>query len=123
MGARVITTLHAIPTGGMCRDWYCFAGTSSSSLPTPARWLIVAADAITDIDVTAAESLAELHRGLQQRGVELYFGGLKGPVRDRLARYGLLEPIGADHFAPTVGSAVNLYRSRQVVDWKDWDEV
>jgi len=91
--------------------------------PTPTTWLIVAADAITDIDVTAAESLAELHRGLQQRGVELYFGGLKGPVRDRLARYGLLALIGADHFAPTVGSAVNLYRSRHAVDWKDWDEV
>ena len=106
-----------------CEIFRQHAEAAVAASPTPARWLIVAADAITDIDVTAAESLAELHRGLQQRGVELYFGGLKGPVRDRLARYGLLEPIGADHFAPTVGSAVNLYRSRQVVDWKDWDEV
>ena len=30
--------------------------------------------------------------------------------------------IGADHFMPTVGSAVNLYRSQHTVDWKDWDE-
>ena len=43
-------------------------------------------------------------------------------IRDR-AQYGLLSQIGEDHFASTVGSAVNRYRSRHAVDWKDWDEV
>ncbi len=90
---------------------------------TPARWLVVAADAITDIDVTAADSLLELHRELAEMGIELHFAGLKGPVRDLLAHYGLLGVIGADHFAPTVGSAVNLYRAKHAVDWTDWHEV
>ena len=93
-----------------------------AAAPTPTHWLIVAADAISDIDITAADSLAELHRELAQRGVELHFAGLKGAVRDRLASYGLLALIGADCFAPTVGSAVNLYRGQHAVDWKDWDE-
>ena len=93
-----------------------------AAAPTPTHWLIVAADAISDIDITAADSLAELHRELAQRGVELHFAGLKGAVRDRLASYGLLALIGADRFAPTVGSAVNLYRGQHAVDWKDWDE-
>jgi high affinity sulfate transporter 1 len=91
--------------------------------PTPPKWLIVAADAITDIDVTAADSIETLHRDLQQHGVELHFAGLKGPVKDRLAHDGLMQRIGADHFAPTVGSAVNQYRGQHAVDWKDWDEV
>lgn len=91
--------------------------------PTPPKWLIVAADAITDIDVTAAESLEKLHRELRQRGVELHFAGLKGPVKDRLAHYGLMAQIGEDHFSSTVGSAVNRYRSQHAVDWKDWDEM
>ena len=93
-----------------------------AAAPTPTHWLIVAADAISDIDITAADSLAELQRELALRGVELHFAGLKGPVRDRLASYGLLALIGADRFAPTVGSAVNLYRGQHAVDWKDWDE-
>ena len=92
------------------------------SSPTPPQWLIVAADAITDIDITAADTLIDLRAELQQGGVALHFAGLKGPVRDRLAQYGLLDQLGADHFSPTVGSAVNLYRIQHAVDWKDWDE-
>ncbi|HRD97019.1 MAG TPA: SulP family inorganic anion transporter [Rubrivivax sp.] len=91
--------------------------------PTAPKWLVIAADAITDIDITAAESLEVLHAELLQRGIELHFAGLKGPVKDRLAQYGLLSQIGEDHFSSTVGSAVNRYRSRHAVDWKDWDEV
>ena len=90
--------------------------------PTPPVWLIVAADAISDIDITAAESLDHLHDELLQQGVALHFAGLKGPVKDRLAHYGLLVHFGADRFEPTVGSAVNRYRSEHAVDWRDWDE-
>jgi len=90
---------------------------------TPTRWVIVAADAITDIDITAADSMLALKNELAQRGVELHFAGLKGQVKDRLASYGLLEVMGSDRFAPTVGRAVNVYRSHFKLDWKDWDEV
>jgi MFS superfamily sulfate permease-like transporter len=76
--------------------------------PTPPKWLIVAAEAITDVDITAADSLQTLHQELKQMGVELHFAGLKGLVKDRLS--------------PTVGSAVNRYRSQHAVDWKDCDE-
>jgi 2-keto-4-pentenoate hydratase/2-oxohepta-3-ene-1,7-dioic acid hydratase in catechol pathway len=39
---------------------------SKSRRPRP-KWLIIAADAITDIDITAAESLQMLHDELAQR--------------------------------------------------------
>ncbi len=80
------------------------------------------ADAITDVDITAAEVLMALHGELQQQGVELWFAGMKGPVKDRLKHYGTLDVIGQDIFSPTVGSAVTLYRAKHTVDWKDWDE-
>jgi anti-anti-sigma regulatory factor len=85
--------------------------------------VVIAADAISDIDSSAAEVLVELDRELRERGVTLVFAGLKGQVKDRLARYGLAEVFGPERFESTVGSAVNLYRSRHQVDWKDWDEV
>lgn len=90
--------------------------------PTPTHWVVVAADAITDVDITAAEVLMALHGELRQQGVALLFAGMKGPVKDRLKHYGTLDVIGQDIFSPTVGSAVNLYRASHVVDWKDWDE-
>jgi MFS superfamily sulfate permease-like transporter len=88
----------------------------------PVRQVIVAADAISQVDVTAAEALATLERELRERGVELQFAGLKGPVKDSLARLGLADTFRPQQFSSTVGSAVNLYRSRFPVDWKDWDE-
>jgi high affinity sulfate transporter 1 len=89
---------------------------------TPTRAVIVAAEAITDVDLTAADVLAGLHRELQGRGIALTFAGLKGPVKDRLLHYGLTEMFAADRLAPTVGTAVKAYRAEYAVDWKDWDE-
>jgi len=94
-----------------------------ASAPTPTLRLVVVADAITDIDITAADVLVKLHQDLTQQGIELWFTGLKGQVKDRLKDYGTLDVIGHDIFAPTVGNAVNLYRISHAVDWKDWDEV
>ena len=93
-----------------------------ASASTPTRRVVVVADAISDVDITAAEMLVELHRELKHQGIELWFAGLKGPVKDRLQHYGTLQVIGTDIFSPTLGQAVNLYRSTHAVDWKDWDE-
>jgi len=90
--------------------------------PAPIRRVVVAADAITDVDVTAADALTTLHGELHQLGIELWFAGMKGPVKDRLRHYGTLDTLGSDVFAPTVGRAVNLYRATYPVEWKDWDE-
>ena len=93
-----------------------------SEAPTPTRCVVVVADAITEVDITAADALVSLHQALAQQDIKLWFAGLKGPVRDRLHDYGTLEIMGHDIFSPTVGNAVNRYRSTHTVDWKDWDE-
>ena len=94
-----------------------------SNAPTPTVRLVVVADAISDIDITAADTLASLYQELKQQGITLWFAGLKGQVRDHLKAYGTLDLIGHDVFAPTVGNAVNRYRASHALDWKDWDEV
>lgn len=90
--------------------------------PPPVRRLIVVSDAITDVDVTAADALVNLHNELQKLGVELRFAGMKGTVKDRLRHYGTLDTLGHDIFSTTAGFAVNQYRQAYQVDWKDWDE-
>ena len=87
------------------------------------RWLVVAAEPITDIDTTAAEMLDELITDLARRGTELHFAELKGPTKDRLGVYGIFARLGADHFHPTVGSAVSAYLQRYPdVEWQDWED-
>ncbi|QTD46452.1 SulP family inorganic anion transporter [Ottowia testudinis] len=89
---------------------------------TPTQQVVVAAEAVNDIDVTAADMLAELDQELKARGIDLQFAGLPGHVRDLIIRYGLSPRFDAEHFHPTLGNAVSRYRRAHSVDWKDWDE-
>jgi len=52
--------------------------------PTPTKWVIVAAEPVTDIDITAADMLAELDEKLHQAGMDLCFAEMKGPEKDIL---------------------------------------
>lgn len=88
----------------------------------PARWVVVAAEPVTDVDTTAAEMIEELDEELLLLGVELAFAEMKDPVRDRLRSYGLSERIGRDFFFPTMGVAVKDYLARNDVEWTDWEE-
>ena len=88
----------------------------------PLRRIVIAAEPMTDVDTTAADTLLEVHTDLARRGIDLSFAELKDPVKDKLARYGLLDRIGAARFYPTVGSAVHAYVDAYSVDWRDWED-
>jgi MFS superfamily sulfate permease-like transporter len=75
----------------------------------PIERVVVVANAMTDVDSTGAEILTEVLDDLDRRGVAFAFAGLKGVVRDRLARYGLVERIGMDAFFPNTISAVEAH--------------
>jgi high affinity sulfate transporter 1 len=90
--------------------------------PTPVRWLVVAAEPVTSVDVTAADMLAELDERLHEEGIELCFAELKDPVKDKLKRFGVFAGIGEDFFFPTVGVAAGSYLASHAVDWVDWED-
>jgi high affinity sulfate transporter 1 len=80
--------------------------------PTAVRWLVVTAEPVTSIDVTAADMLAELDAWLRQQGIELRFAEMKGPVKDKLKRFGLFEHFGQQTFFATIDEAVRAYRAQ-----------
>jgi high affinity sulfate transporter 1 len=88
----------------------------------PVRWIVVAAEPITDVDTSAADTLHQLLAELRQQGVTLAFAELKDPVKDRIKRYGLFDAIGPDRFFPTVGTAVDGYVEATGTKWVDWEE-
>lgn len=90
--------------------------------PTPVQWMIVAAEPVTSVDVTAADMLAELDGTLHARGIELGFAELKDPVKDKLKRFGLFTQIGEGFFFPTIRAAAETYLESHTVDWADWDD-
>ena len=77
--------------------------------PTP-RWIVVAAEPITDVDTTAADMLEDLDEALNAKGISLVFAEMKDPVREKIERYELTRTIDPAHFFPTVGAAVAALR-------------
>jgi high affinity sulfate transporter 1 len=84
--------------------------------PEPVNWIIVYANAITDIEVTAADMLSELDVELNARGIHLVFAGLKDPVYQHVCGYQLQQEIVPEHFFPNITSAVRAYLAEYHVD-------
>ena len=81
------------------------------------RWIIIAAEPITDVDTTAADILLELDAALDEQGTRLVFAELKDPVRRKIERYGLTRAIEPEHFFPTIEAAVAAYSAHTGAEW------
>jgi high affinity sulfate transporter 1 len=90
--------------------------------PTPVRWLVVAAEPVTSVDVTAADAVCELDDTLHAAGIELCFAEMKDPVKDKLKRFGLFTRFGERTFFATLGESVSAYRATHPVEWVDWED-
>ncbi|MCU1518561.1 MAG: transporter [Pseudarthrobacter sp.] len=87
-----------------------------AAAPGPVRWVIVAAEPITDLDTTALDELIQLDDELAQEDISLVFAEMKGPIKDRLTRFGAAARFTPDHFYPTIHSAVRSYRKEAGID-------
>ncbi|MFJ5700205.1 SulP family inorganic anion transporter [Arthrobacter sp. NPDC093139] len=77
--------------------------------PQPVHCVIVAAEGITGVDTTAVEHLVQLDEDLEHKGISLVFAELKGPVKDRLAKFGLADRFDRSHHFSTIESAVDHF--------------
>ena len=90
--------------------------------PTPVRWLVVAAEPVTSVDVTASDVVCELDDTLHAAGIELCFAEMKDPVKDKLKRFGLFTRLGEQTFFATIDEAVSAYLATHPVQWVDWKD-
>jgi sulfate permease, SulP family len=78
--------------------------------PTPLRWLIVDASAITDIDYSAARSIRELLDELKQKGVGLVFARVSPYLRADLDRHRIAAALGENRIFATLHEAITAVR-------------
>ncbi|MBX4168576.1 SulP family inorganic anion transporter [Rhodococcus sp. DMU2021] len=78
----------------------------------PIEWVVLAAEPITDLDISAVEEIERLDDYLAHRGIRLAFAAMKGPVKDKLHRMQSGNRFGAGRFHPTVRTAVVAFRHR-----------
>jgi sulfate permease, SulP family len=77
--------------------------------PSPVRWLVVDAEAITNIDFTAARVVRELHQDLVRCGVTLGFARVSVSLKSDLDRHRLTEVIGPEHLFERLHDAIRAY--------------
>jgi len=81
------------------------------------KWIIVAAEPITDVDTTAADMLGDIDEELNASDVHLVFAEMKDPVRRKIDRYELTQTIDPSHFFPTLETAVDAFRKNTGAEW------
>jgi high affinity sulfate transporter 1 len=86
------------------------------------RWIVLAAEPVTDVDTTAADMLEELDEWLNARGISLVFAEMKDPVREKVERYELTHTIDPRHFFPTIDAAVEAFVAEFGGRWRPMEE-
>ncbi|KOS56108.1 SulP family inorganic anion transporter [Rhodococcus ruber] len=80
--------------------------------PRPVEWVVLAAEPIIGLDTTAVDELVDLDRYLESCGIRLVFAEMKGPIKDRLVRFGVGDRFDPSRFHPTLEAAVDAFESR-----------
>lgn len=80
--------------------------------PQPVEWLLLNAEAIVEVDLTAADALGELHDELARRGIVFALARVKQDLRDQLERIGLITHIGQDRLFATLPVALEAFERR-----------
>jgi MFS superfamily sulfate permease-like transporter len=79
--------------------------------PTPVRWFIVDAAAITDMDYSAAQSLRDLLKELSRQKVGMIFARVSPYLRSDMDRHGITDAMGKTHVFTTLHEAIEAVHS------------
>jgi MFS superfamily sulfate permease-like transporter len=74
-------------------------------------WVVLQCEAITDIDVTAADMLERLDTELNAQGIHLALVELRERLRHLVSRYGLFETLDHEHFYDSIDQALTAIES------------
>ena len=74
------------------------------------NWFVLDAAAITNIDLTGADTIQQVHQILQKKGVTLLLSNVVDNVKKQLDHYGLTALIGEEHFFDTLPEILDAYQ-------------
>lgn len=74
--------------------------------PTPVRWFVIDASAVTDIDYSAAQMLHDLIDELARREVSIIFARVSPYLRSDMDRHRITEAVGASRVFGTLHEAI-----------------
>jgi high affinity sulfate transporter 1 len=81
----------------------------------PAKHVLLDADAVSFIDTSACDALADVIKELQGRGITFAFARVRDPVQERLRLWRIEAAIGSEHFYERVTDGVHAWQGRKSV--------
>ena len=82
--------------------------------PTPVRWFVVDASAITDIDYSAAQSIRDFIDELKRRGVQIVFARVSPYLRSDMHRHHITDAVSEKWIFATLHEAMAAVRGSVV---------
>jgi MFS superfamily sulfate permease-like transporter len=79
---------------------------------TPVEWFLLNTEAIAEVDITAIDTLTELHSELAARGITFAMTRVKQDLYKQLKRSQLLQKIGSEHIYLTLHTAIAAFQAR-----------
>jgi SulP family sulfate permease len=88
-------------------------------MPSPVRWVVVDAEAITHVDYSAARAVIALKKNLSEAGIELSFARLPWDLRSEFDRHHLTETIGAARIFNRLHDAIGAFEGQgKPLEWE-----
>ena len=79
--------------------------------PAP-QAILLDLSASADLDIGTADMLRDLYSDLRAKQIDLFFAQIRGSVRDRMQKTGLLEHLGEDHLYASIAAAVAAFQAQ-----------
>ena len=76
-------------------------------------WVVIQCEAVTDVDVTAAEMIEQLDLELNSAGIHLAFVEMRKRLQDLTRQYGLMDSVDRQNFYPTIEAALAAIESKR----------
>jgi len=73
--------------------------------------LIIHGESLNSVDSSAIFTLMEVYEYYKNKNVQIAFTSLKGPVRDKMVKSGLMDSIGSEYFFMGIQQAVDYFET------------
>jgi SulP family sulfate permease len=73
--------------------------------------LIIHGESLNSVDSSAILTLMEVYEHYKSKNVQIAFTSLKGPVRDKMVKSGLMDAIGSEYFFMGIQQAVDYFET------------
>ncbi|WP_203567312.1 SulP family inorganic anion transporter [Aestuariimicrobium ganziense] len=87
-------------------DFLARAMASVEAMDPPCEWFVLNAEANTEVDLTAVDTLDQLRQTLTDRGIIVALARAKTELVDQLRAAGFVDRLGEDRIYPTLPTAV-----------------